>query len=160
MPGPKGPLKSNEGRECQPGYEHFVGSTFKFLCVCQADGVLTTQETCAMSLSHAAHVRHEFYKTVWFYFRVVWPIFSILIFVIVLFGLIIGYLEGWKPFDGIYFAFVTGLTIGYGDLAPKLAVSRVLAIMLGFNGVLMTAIFAAISIRAIEVTVKAMEHGE
>jgi hypothetical protein len=122
--------------------------------------VLTTQEARDMNLTHAAHVRHEFYKTVWFYFRVVWPIFSILLCVIVLFGLIIGYMEGWKPFDGIYFAFVTGLTIGYGDLVPKLAVSRVLAIILGFNGVLMTAIFAAISIRAIEVAVRVTEPAE
>ncbi|KAB0500272.1 potassium channel family protein [Pseudomonas vancouverensis] len=104
---------------------------------------------------HAVHVRHEFYKAVWFYLKVVWPIFSLLLFFIVSFGLIIAHLEGWSPFDGVYFAFVTGLTIGYGELVPKLAVSRVLAILLGFNGVLMTAIFAAISIRAIEVTVKA-----
>ena len=110
-----------------------------------------------MNLNHASHVRHEFYKTVWFYFCVVWPIFSILLFLIVLFGLIISYLEGWGPFDGIYFAFVTGLTIGYGELVPKRAVSRVLAIMLGFNGVLMTAIFAAISVRAIEAAVRAKE---
>jgi hypothetical protein len=137
-----------------------VGSTIKTLCVCQADGVLTTEETCDMNLTHAAHVRHEFYKTVWFYLRVVWPILSILLCVIVLFGLIISYMEGWNPFDGIYFAFVTGLTIGYGDLVPKLAVSRVLAIILGFNGVLMTAIFAAISIRAIEVAVRVTEPAE
>ncbi|SDU46240.1 potassium channel family protein [Pseudomonas mandelii] len=113
-----------------------------------------------MNIAHAAHVRREFYKAVRFYFHVVWPIFSILLFLIVLFGLIISYLEGWGPFDGIYFAFVTGLTIGYGDLVPKLAVSRVLAILLGFNGVLMTAIFAAISIRAIENAVRATDHLE
>ncbi|MEK1838658.1 potassium channel family protein [Pseudomonas sp. NPDC089918] len=108
-----------------------------------------------MNTTHASHVRREFYKAVRFYFHVVWPIFSILLFLIVLFGLIISFLEGWDPFDGIYFAFVTGLTIGYGELVPKLAVSRVLAILLGFNGVLMTAIFAAISIRAIEIAVRA-----
>lgn len=50
--------------------------------------------------------------------------------------------------------------IGYGELVPKLAVSRVLAIVLGFNGVLMTAIFAAISIRAIEIAVHVRERGE
>lgn len=55
---------------------------------------------------------------------------------------------------------MTGLTIGYGDLVPKLAVSRVLAVLLGFNGVLMTAIFAAISIRAIENAVRATDHLE
>ncbi|TPG96512.1 two pore domain potassium channel family protein [Pseudomonas caspiana] len=113
-----------------------------------------------MKPTHASHVRREFYKAVAFYFRVVWPIFSILLFSIVLFGLIISYLEGWDPFDGIYFGFVTGLTIGYGELVPKLGVSRVLAIVLGFNGVLMTAIFAAISVRAIEVAVRAAGQEE
>jgi hypothetical protein len=113
-----------------------------------------------MNTTHAAHVRREFYKAVRFYLHVVWPIFSILLFVIVLFGLIISYLEGWNPFDGIYFAFVTGLTIGYGELVPKLAVSRILAILLGFNGVLMTAIFAAISIRAIETAVRVSDQVE
>lgn len=113
-----------------------------------------------MSLAHASNVRHEFYKAVWFYFKVVWPIFSILLLVIVAIGLIIARLEGWSPDDGVYFAFVTGLTIGYGELVPKLGVSRVLAILLGFNGVLMTAIFAAISVRAIEVTVTATRKGD
>ncbi|EJN21497.1 Ion channel [Pseudomonas sp. GM79] len=113
-----------------------------------------------MNTTHASHVRREFYKAVRFYFHVVWPIFSILLFLIVLFGLIIGFLEGWDPFDGIYFAFVTGLTIGYGELVPKLAVSRILAILLGFNGVLMTAIFAAISIRAIEIAVRTTDQVE
>ncbi len=110
-----------------------------------------------MNISHAKHVRREFYKAVWFYFRVVWPIFSILLTMIIVLGLVISHLEGWGAFDGIYFAFVTGLTIGYGDLAPKLASSRVLAIVLGFHGVLMTAIFAAVSIRAIEATAEAAQ---
>ena len=113
-----------------------------------------------MKHSFAKHVRREFYKTVWFYFLVVWPIFSILLFTIVLFGIIIGQLEGWGPFDGIYFGFVTGLTIGYGDLVPKTTLSRILSVALGFNGVLMTAIFAAISIRAIEETAKAAQTEE
>lgn len=113
-----------------------------------------------MRSTHSAHVRREFYKAVGFYFRVVWPIFSILFLLIVVVGLIISYLEGWPPLDGVYFGFVTGLTIGYGELVPKLGVSRVLAILLGFNGVLMTAIFAAISVRAIEVAVRASGKDE
>ncbi|WP_415773366.1 potassium channel family protein [Pseudomonas sp. LB3P38] len=113
-----------------------------------------------MKHTHASNVRREFFKAIGFYLRVVWPIFSVLFFLIVLFGLIISYLEGWDLFDGIYFGFVTGLTIGYGELVPKLGVSRILAILLGFNGVLMTAIFAAISVRAIEVAVRAAGREE
>jgi hypothetical protein len=113
-----------------------------------------------MKPTHASHVRREFFKAIGFYLRVVWPIFSVLFFLIVLFGLIISYLEGWDLLDGIYFGFVTGLTIGYGELVPKLGVSRILAILLGFNGVLMTAIFAAISVRAIEVAVRAAGREE
>ena len=30
--------------------------------------------------------------------------------------LLTGYIEGWKVRDAYYFSFVTGLTIGYGDL--------------------------------------------
>ncbi|MCX2896995.1 potassium channel family protein [Pseudomonas mandelii] len=108
-----------------------------------------------MKANHASNVRREFFKATGFYLRVVWPIISVLVLIIIGSGLIIGYLEDWKALDGIYFAFVTGFTIGYGELVPKLGVSRVLAILLGFNGVLMTAIFAAVSVRAIEVAVKA-----
>jgi len=107
-----------------------------------------------MKPANTLHIRREFYKAVGYYLRVVWPIFSTMLIVIVTCGLIISYLEGWDPFDGIYFGFVTGLTIGYGELVPKLAVSRILAILLGFNGVLLTAIFAAISVRAIEIAVR------
>ncbi|WP_448106416.1 potassium channel family protein [Pseudomonas azerbaijanoccidentalis] len=103
---------------------------------------------------HTSHIRREFYKAVGYYLRIVWPILSTMLIIIVSCGLIISYLEGWEPFDGIYFGFVTGLTIGYGELVPKMPLSRILAILLGFNGVLLTAIFAAISVRAIEIAVR------
>ncbi|RWS15118.1 potassium channel subfamily K member 18-like protein [Dinothrombium tinctorium] len=33
-------------------------------------------------------------------------------------GLLISDLEGWKPFDGAYFCFITLTTIGFGDFVP------------------------------------------
>ncbi|WP_223556204.1 potassium channel family protein [Pseudomonas sp. BF-R-01] len=111
-----------------------------------------------MKPANTSNIRREFYKAVGYYLRVVWPILSTMLIVIVTCGLIISYLEGWDPFDGIYFGFVTGLTIGYGELVPKLPVSRILAILLGFNGVLLTAIFAAISVRAIEIAVRVTDE--
>ena len=68
--------------------------------------------------------------------RVVWPILSGLFALIIAFGLVVGLLEGWSVQESIYFAFVSGLTIGYGDLAPKSLTARVLAIAIGMCGVL------------------------
>ena len=81
--------------------------------------------------------------------RVVWPILSVLLGLMIALGLVIGWREGWSVQDSIYFAFVSGLTIGYGDLAPKFLLTRVLAILIGVCGVLLTALLAAIAVRAL-----------
>lgn len=84
--------------------------------------------------------------------RVVWPILSALLGLVVALGLVVGALEGWSIQDSIYFAFVSGLTIGYGDLAPKLLATRALAIAIGACGVLFTALVAAIAVKALTAT--------
>ena len=63
--------------------------------------------------------------------------------------MVVGVIEGWSVHESIYFAFVTGLTIGYGDLAPKSSLTRVLAILIGVCGVLLTALVAAIAVKAL-----------
>jgi hypothetical protein len=62
----------------------------------------------------------------------------------------VGRLEGWPLGDAVYFAFVSGLTIGYGDLAPSEPLSRALAICIGFTGILLTGLVAALAVRALE----------
>src|SRR5262245_7174337 len=84
--------------------------------------------------------------------KVVWPILSVLLGGIVLMGAAVALLEGWRLFEGIYFAFVTSMTIGYGDLVPKRTLSRVLAICIGLLGVLLIGLVAAIAVRAMEGT--------
>jgi hypothetical protein len=81
--------------------------------------------------------------------RVVWPILSVLLALIVGLGMLVGLLEGWSLHESVYFAFVSGLTIGYGDLAPKSLLTRVLAIAIGVCGVLVTALVAAIAVKAL-----------
>jgi len=81
--------------------------------------------------------------------RVVWPVLSVLLAAIVGLGLVVGLREGWSVQESIYFAFVSGLTIGYGDLAPKLLLSRVLAVAIGVCGVLLTALLAAVAVKAL-----------
>ena len=50
--------------------------------------------------------------------KIVWPILSGLIGIMVVTGFVVCELEDWPAGDGIYFAFISGLTIGYGDLHP------------------------------------------
>ena len=52
-------------------------------------------------------------------------------------------LERWPVGDLVYFTFVTGLTIGYGDLVPARLVARLIALMIGFIGILLTGLVAA-----------------
>ena len=90
--------------------------------------------------------------------RVVWPILSVLLVLIAALGLVVGLLERWSVHESIYFAFVSGLTIGYGDLAPKSLLTRALAILIGVCGVLLTALVAAVAVKAL--TVATTDDGE
>jgi hypothetical protein len=96
--------------------------------------------------------RRIFFKELYHQLCVVWPILSGILLVMVGCGLLIGQIEGWRVIDTLYFTFVTGLTIGYGDLAPSHVSSRVLAIVIGFTGIVLTGLVAAISVQALRAT--------
>ena len=84
--------------------------------------------------------------------RVVWPILSGLIALIVALGVAAGLREGWSLQESVYFSFVSGLTIGYGDFAPKTLLGRALAIAIGVCGILVTALVAAVVVKALTAT--------
>ncbi len=89
--------------------------------------------------------------------QVIWPILSGLLGLIIAAGLVVGLLEGWTVPESIYFAFVSGLTIGYGDLAPQSLLARVLAISIGIFGVLVTALVAAVAVKALTAAIEGNE---
>jgi hypothetical protein len=80
---------------------------------------------------------------------VLWPILSGILMVMVACGLLAGRIEGWSLTDALYFTFVTGLTIGYGDVTPHFFSSRVLAVLIGFSGIVLTGLVAAVSVQAL-----------
>ena len=94
-------------------------------------------------------LRRQFLDSLFAGLIVVWPILSLLLAWVVALGLIAGWIEGWSVHESPYFAFVSGLTIGYGDLAPKTLVGRALAILIGLGGVLFTALTAAVAVKAL-----------
>jgi fructose-specific phosphotransferase system IIC component len=77
-----------------------------------------------------------------------WPVLSAIIAIQLALGLLTGFVEGWSVGDAVYFTFITGFTIGYGDLVPRQTLARVLAIGIGFSGVLITGVIAAIAVHA------------
>jgi hypothetical protein len=94
-------------------------------------------------------MRRRFVKGLFAGLRIVWPVLSFLVASVVALGVIVGLREGWTLHESIYFAFVSGLTIGYGDLAPKTLGGRVLAVLIGVCGVLVTALIAAVAVKAL-----------
>lgn len=55
----------------------------------------------------------------------------------------------------VYFSFITGLTVGYGDIVPITAIGRVISVLLGLIGILFTGVVVA---TAVEATRRAWEE--
>src|SRR5262249_14344618 len=75
----------------------------------------TVRRRFLIALGHAVHVT--------------WPVLSTILAIQVVSGVLLGFVEGWPVGDAVYFTFVTGLTIGYGDIVPRQALGRALAIV-------------------------------
>lgn len=94
-------------------------------------------------------LRSNFIQGLRFGLRVVSPVLWALVALITGLGVVVGRIEGWSLLDSIYFAFVSGLTIGYGDFAPKAASARLLAILIGLCGVMLTSLIAAVAVKSL-----------
>ena len=63
-------------------------------------------------------------------------------------GLLAAYLEGWSFFVGIYWAFITATTVGYGDVRAKRKRVRSISVMIAFIGIVFTGITVAIAVES------------
>jgi hypothetical protein len=91
--------------------------------------------------------------------RLAWPVLSIILAIQVALGLLIGFLEGWSVGDAIYFTFITSLTIGYGDIVPRQALGRALAVGIGICGLFLTGLTAGIAMYALRTALADREKG-
>ena len=71
---------------------------------------------------------------------------------IILLGIFVGHIEGIGWANGIYLAFVSALTVGYGDITPHTTLGRFVCVgILPVTGMLLTGIMVAGAIKAIEI---------
>ncbi len=106
------------------------------------------------------HIRRVYLSSFLQGLGVTWPILSGLLLLKCSLGIVVALFEGWSIWQGLYFAFVTGLTIGYGDLVPRQVVTQALAIALGFCGILLTGLVAALAVRALQATAMAPQNAD
>src|SRR6516165_7250494 len=89
-------------------------------------------------------VRRRFLVAIGHAIHLTWPVLSTILAIQLALGMLVGFLEGWSVGDAVYFTFVTGLTIGYGDIVPRWA----LAIGIGVSGLFLTGLIAGIAVYA------------
>lgn len=92
-----------------------------------------------------------------YFFLALWKIRTIifwLLTVLVADAAAIAYFEKMSFADALYFTFVTGLTIGYGDIAPVTPIGRVVAILTGIQGLIITGIIVAVAVYALRKTME------
>ena len=78
----------------------------------------------------------------------------VLVTVIILLALIVGRKERWSAFDSIYWAFITGFTVGYGDIRPLTRLSKILAILIAWTGIMFTGVIVAATVTATSSAIK------
>jgi len=96
-------------------------------------------------------VRRAFVHALFEGLQIIWPVLSVMMALIAGIGAVVGLIEGWGVWHGLYFGFITALTIGYGDLVPTHPVTQFLAVLAGFTGIGMVALLAGLSVRAFHV---------
>jgi voltage-gated potassium channel Kch len=96
------------------------------------------------------------------FFRAVWHVRTIILALIALVvtgAAVLAYLEKFAFADTLYFAFVTGMTIGYGDIVMQTPVGRLVALLIGFIGILFTGLLVAVLVHAVRQSYEESEKG-
>ena len=76
------------------------------------------------------------------------PILIMMTLIVSAMGYVVGRIEGWTKLNSFYWAFITALTIGYGDIRPLKKASKIISIFLGSQGIMLTGILVAITVEA------------
>ena len=77
------------------------------------------------------------------------PIILFLLSIIVFLGWRVARIEKWPRGQGLYFAFITATTVGYGYIFPTNPKTRALSIIIAFTGLILTGILVALAFESL-----------
>jgi uncharacterized membrane protein len=95
------------------------------------------------------------------FFRVIWHVKVIILFLVTLVvagAAALSLIQKMPLEDALYFAFVTGLTIGYGDIVVQTPFGRLVALLVGFVGILFTGLMVAALVVAVRKSYERFEN--
>ena len=104
-----------------------------------------------------------FFRFLGHFFYIFWAVRGVLVVLlclVVLGALVISSAEGICFADSLYFAVVTALTIGYGDITAKTTLGRVASLAIGIVGVIFVGLMVAIATRAVAHSVPRKDEPE
>jgi len=89
------------------------------------------------------------------FLRIIWLARGVVIILwlcLVIGAAAITYVENIPFGKALYFSFVTGLTIGYGDIVVKTPFGKVIAILIALIGVIFTGLIVAAAVESVRKT--------
>lgn len=89
-------------------------------------------------------------------------IFGFLALLLTLLAIILAWAEDLTLRDAIYFTFITGLTVGYGDITPVTGLGKVASVGMALIGVVTTGIYVAVATKAVQASIQGqrLSHDE
>ena len=91
------------------------------------------------------------------FFRAFWHVRTVilaLIAFVVVDAAALAHIEKMPFADALYFAFVTALTIGYGDIVMHTPLGRLISLLIGLVGILFSGLIVAVLVHAVRESMK------
>ena len=74
--------------------------------------------------------------------------------VLMLLALTLAWVEDWSLGNAIYFTFISGLTVGYGDITPVPPLGRIASVASAVIGIVATGLYVAIASKAVSTSIR------
>ncbi len=86
------------------------------------------------------------------FFRMAWHIRGVFLAILALImvgAVVVAGVEKMPIEEAVYFALITGLSIGYGDIVATTTSGRIMSVLLGVLGILFTGLVIAVAVHAV-----------